>query len=453
MGQSQFWSTISELVQYTPNTQITQHNHSIPHIIITTLQKKMKEHTQQTLIISIGLSLIFSLSILGIFLQYVIHPHARLYRNTLPWIIHTDVSVNHMLALDLIIRNSENGTILAVSTMYSDLFEKQGQDRLVLNLNSTPVELSVRELWQRFFDKRRSRLIFNSQYHFLNYSHVMDGMMEPLSPSTRYPFRSEQTNQIRRNYLSNFVDQVLDRGSKHVQQIGKENLTMVEQSIKSISESKEKVSILVLGPLTNLAVTLVEMKKTPKVFDNIKKIYIYGGHENVTSGPEYNLGVDPDARDIVFGFTKTYLKNKVYLIPVDYVDRTPLINERTDKFQSLFNTGCKSVVEKKSTKTRPLLFTILTWWNNYSSSGVPFLPEELILNNEVAAASVIWNQNENTRFDEKTIYFDGTIPGIFATGTPPNKEAQYTVSVLKNLDWYKYYGVLLHKCAYNESPD
>ena len=67
-----------------------------------------------------------------------------------------------------------------------------------------------------------------------------------------------------------------------------------------IERSPEPVTVLALGPLTNIAVLL---KSYPLLADKIDRISLMGGglrRGNITAAAEFNFYVDPEAADIVF---------------------------------------------------------------------------------------------------------------------------------------------------------
>ena len=69
---------------------------------------------------------------------------------------------------------------------------------------------------------------------------------------------------------------------------------------KLILDSTEKVTIIALGPLTNIALLL---KTYPNVKENIEKIVLMGGalgRGNMSPLVEFNIGADPQASKIVF---------------------------------------------------------------------------------------------------------------------------------------------------------
>ena len=69
--------------------------------------------------------------------------------------------------------------------------------------------------------------------------------------------------------------------------------------VNTLLKTKEKVTLIFVGPLTNLAMAL---RIEPQIVDNINEIIIMGGGylvNNITSGAEFNFWVDPEAAKIV----------------------------------------------------------------------------------------------------------------------------------------------------------
>ncbi len=69
--------------------------------------------------------------------------------------------------------------------------------------------------------------------------------------------------------------------------------------IDTIMNSKEKVTLIPVGPLTNIALLI---RAEPRVLDNIEEIVIMGGGHHVrncTSSSEFNIWIDPEAAQIV----------------------------------------------------------------------------------------------------------------------------------------------------------
>lgn len=85
--------------------------------------------------------------------------------------------------------------------------------------------------------------------------------------------------------------------------------TAVDQIIRLVKENPGEVTLLVLGPQTNIAKAV---QKAPEIMKLAKAFVIMGGAFNVPgnhNGAEFNMGFDPDASSIVsrFPVPKTYV--------------------------------------------------------------------------------------------------------------------------------------------------
>lgn len=77
-------------------------------------------------------------------------------------------------------------------------------------------------------------------------------------------------------------------------------LTALELLIKTIEESEEKVTLVPIGPLTNIATLLIVR---PDLKEKIERLSIMGGGAymgNWTPAAEYNIWADPEAAKVVF---------------------------------------------------------------------------------------------------------------------------------------------------------
>lgn len=87
----------------------------------------------------------------------------------------------------------------------------------------------------------------------------------------------------------------------------------VEKIISLVEENPNEITIVTLGPLTNIAKAI---QKYPETMKKVTEIVIMGGAINVAGNKnrvaEFNLFVDPDAAKIVFDFPI-----KKTLIPLD----------------------------------------------------------------------------------------------------------------------------------------
>jgi pyrimidine-specific ribonucleoside hydrolase len=107
--------------------------------------------------------------------------------------------------------------------------------------------------------------------------------------------------------------------------------TAVELLSSEIKSSPGELTLLTLGPLTNVAEAL---QADPSLVDDIDMIYIMGGAVNVpgnvaASGvgipnekAEWNIYVDPSAADIVFRSGAP-----ITLVPLDATNQVPLTSE------------------------------------------------------------------------------------------------------------------------------
>jgi inosine-uridine nucleoside N-ribohydrolase len=69
--------------------------------------------------------------------------------------------------------------------------------------------------------------------------------------------------------------------------------------LDTLKNSGERITVITIGPLTNLAMAL---RIAPEIVENMKEIIIMGGGyqvNNITSGAEFNFWIDPEAAKIV----------------------------------------------------------------------------------------------------------------------------------------------------------
>jgi purine nucleosidase len=75
----------------------------------------------------------------------------------------------------------------------------------------------------------------------------------------------------------------------------------VDALIRLAAESPGELSIVCIGPLTNIAMAII---KDPDFVGNVKSLYVMGGSNNargnITAAGEFNFYVDPDAAKAVF---------------------------------------------------------------------------------------------------------------------------------------------------------
>ena len=122
--------------------------------------------------------------------------------------------------------------------------------------------------------------------------------------------------------------------------------------IETVMHSKEKVTIVTTGPMTNLALA---MKLEPRIKANIKEVVLMGGSYysgNVTPAAEFNIQCDPEAAYIVFNsgcVIKMFgldITRKVLVLP-KIITRMDTINNKASilfsKLMRVFNDNQKKV--------------------------------------------------------------------------------------------------------------
>ena len=95
-----------------------------------------------------------------------------------------------------------------------------------------------------------------------------------------------------------------------------EELNAVSYYVKTLKNSDEKITLVPVGPLTNIAMA---MRIDPTICENIDEIMIMGGGDRVANhGPmaEYNVWVDPEAGEVVMFYAEKY-DIKLTWVPLD----------------------------------------------------------------------------------------------------------------------------------------
>lgn len=130
-------------------------------------------------------------------------------------------------------------------------------------------------------------------------------------------------------------------GENFYEDVSKEILDGGVDFIIDTLRSNEKVSIIALGPMTNIAKALIKDKNA---FDNLYEFVSMGGafriHGNCSPVAEFNYWVDPEGADYVY----KNLPKKIHMVGLDVTRKivlTPNIIEfinRLDKEKSKFIT-------------------------------------------------------------------------------------------------------------------
>ena len=113
----------------------------------------------------------------------------------------------------------------------------------------------------------------------------------------------------------------------------------VDKIISLVKENPGKITLVTLGPLTNIAQAI---QKDPVSMGKMKDIVTMGGAINVPGNKnrvaEFNIFVDPDAAEIVFNFP-----GKKTLVPLDACNRIQLTQQ---DFRAIKNKQCREVLLK-----------------------------------------------------------------------------------------------------------
>jgi inosine-uridine nucleoside N-ribohydrolase len=140
------------------------------------------------------------------------------------------------------------------------------------------------------------------------------------------------------------------------------NFSAAELIVDIVQKSSDTITIVAVGPLTNIAEAL---QKSPEISSKIKEIYIMGGAVNVegnvgNSGvgirnkyAEWNIYIDPVAANIVF---KSGIP--VILVPLDATKDVPI----TRNFY-------KALGKNRSTPAANLVYDLLTANLDFVDSG------------------------------------------------------------------------------------
>lgn len=114
-----------------------------------------------------------------------------------------------------------------------------------------------------------------------------------------------------------------------------EEMDAVSWYIKTLSETKEKITLVPVGPLTNLAIAL---RAKPEIVENIEEIVIMGGayaHGNITAAAEFNWWCDPEAAKIVMDCGA-----KITIVPLDATHKALVSGSEADEIEKGGTKAC-----------------------------------------------------------------------------------------------------------------
>ncbi len=115
-----------------------------------------------------------------------------------------------------------------------------------------------------------------------------------------------------------------------------ENMSAKDFMVKAIKESKEKVVVVTTGPMTNLALAILEDKN---IVSNIEKIVLMGGSigaGNVTPAAEFNINCDAEAADICFRCGAP-----IYMVGLDVTRKVLVTEDIINRMKKINNNASK----------------------------------------------------------------------------------------------------------------
>lgn len=120
----------------------------------------------------------------------------------------------------------------------------------------------------------------------------------------------------------------------------KSELHAIELMERIVRESEERVTLVPIGPLTNIAMFLL---RYPELKSKIERISLMGGAingGNCTRAAEFNIYVDPEAADVVF---KSGIP--ITMLGLDVTHKAVVLMEDIEKIKSIDNKVAKLIGE------------------------------------------------------------------------------------------------------------
>ncbi|MCB5941657.1 nucleoside hydrolase [bacterium 210820-DFI.6.52] len=132
--------------------------------------------------------------------------------------------------------------------------------------------------------------------------------------------------------------------------------------VDTLLRAEEKITLIPVGPLTNLAVAL---RAAPRIVEHIEEVVLMGGGhrvQNTTPMTEYNAWVDPEALEVVL-----QSGCKVTVVPLDATMECYLTQADADEIRGFGGPGAEAVA-----------FLVDEWLQDYrddpAMKGYPGVP-------------------------------------------------------------------------------
>lgn len=160
--------------------------------------------------------------------------------------------------------------------------------------------------------------------------------------NSRIPIFSGSVKPLKKKLIQANVHGVSGLAGANITKIEKLNGLAIEKIIEIVRANPKQVSIVAIGPETNIAKAFI---KDPELSKLIKQIVIMGGainvHGNKSSVAEFNIFVDPDAAKIVFDAPV-----KKILVPLDVCNEIPMFLTDFNKIQGKLRSPILSMMKE-----------------------------------------------------------------------------------------------------------
>jgi len=114
-----------------------------------------------------------------------------------------------------------------------------------------------------------------------------------------------------------------------------QDLNAVTYYVQTLRRTKEKITLLPIGPMTNIALA---MRCDPRICENIEEIVIMGGgyQECDVDIPfiEWNVWIDPEAAEIVMRYAEKY-GIRVTWVPLDATHQATMSLEHAEQMRAI----------------------------------------------------------------------------------------------------------------------
>jgi len=198
--------------------------------------------------------------------------------------------------------------------------------------------------------------------------------------------------------------------------------------------TRGRVTIVAIGPLTNLATLLVEY---PDAADLVERVVIMGGasfHGNVTAAAEFNIWADPEAAAIVFNASW-----RIDVMPLDLTHQAFLTDANLEELRS-WGT---EVGQRVADMLEPYAAFHLEWYQN----------RDLIMHDAMAVYEVI----DPTAIVKSGVEVEIETDGLFSRGAThfsrSHRHATSTTRVGTFVDNDRFVDLLKSRLATLRSPN